>query len=73
MTRKVPTGIFVNDREREDAIQLYGIYMDVQTDYNKMKLNNHLKKLAEKYGYVWNENEIAPNGEVIHVVEEKEK
>lgn len=77
--RRIPTGIFVEPLEAKQAIQLFGEYHefkenDEERPKRKEKLNNYLIELAKKYNYEndWLNCEIAPNGEVIRVVKDKE-
>lgn len=74
--KRVPTGVFVEADEAKQAIQLFGEYHDTTDDNERLKrkdrLNTYLKFLATKYAYEWSEHEIAPNGEVIRVVKDKQ-
>ena len=70
--RRIPTGVFITPEETNTAIQNYGMWQENKTDANWKIHEEYYKSLAQKYGFVWNETEISPSGEVIHVVREKQ-
>jgi len=66
MIKRVPTSIFVSKEEAFAVVQLFGI-----SKTSGGILQEFLKMLGDKYGYDWTTCEIAPSGEVIQVVQDK--
>lgn len=78
--RRIPTGVFVEAMEAKKAIQLFGEYHEhkenpIEERTRKQVLNDYLKELSKKYNYEedWLDVEIAPNGEIIHIVRDKDR
>lgn len=70
MSKLKPTGRYVEYAESFTATQLFGKYHAEQSQENKTTLNNFLQSLGVKYGYNWTKHQIAPDGEIIEVIEE---
>jgi hypothetical protein len=66
--KKIPTEIFVTKEESFAVVQFFGI-----ANTARGILQEYLKLLGAKYGFNWQECEIAPSGEVIQVVDDGKK
>jgi hypothetical protein len=64
--RYFPTGRFVEPQERDYVIQLFGLAHSYpeKDSIPRVKLNEFLKELGNKYGHDWEKMSIAPDGEL---------
>ena len=71
--RRVPSEVFLSQVDTFCAINLFGQKSQYPSKENNDIFIGFLKLLGTKYEYNWEEMEIAPTGELIHLVKEEDR